>query len=67
MKAVRGSQNQSLRTQTLTLFKTQRNFYKAFTRPVAKGFLIAVFTYQLVYYIWVKLETDETKRDQEGR
>ncbi|KAB5563278.1 hypothetical protein GE09DRAFT_777051 [Coniochaeta sp. 2T2.1] len=45
--------------QTLT-----GKFYKDFTRPVAKCLLLAMFTYQLAYYAWVKLETDEIK---EGR
>ncbi|KAG9255241.1 uncharacterized protein F5Z01DRAFT_673193 [Emericellopsis atlantica] len=36
-------------------------FYKTFTRPVAKVLLIAVFTYQLIYWSWVKLDTEETK------
>jgi len=37
-------------------------FYKSFGRPTAKVFLGAVFTYQIVYYTWVKLETDEIKQ-----
>ncbi|KAH7318734.1 hypothetical protein B0I35DRAFT_432847 [Stachybotrys elegans] len=34
-------------------------FYKQFSRPVAKVLLMAVLTYQVVYWAWVKLETDE--------
>ncbi|MCJ1276764.1 hypothetical protein MMC21_004571 [Puttea exsequens] len=34
-------------------------FYKTHGRPLAKVFLGAVFTYQLAYYAWAKLETDE--------
>ncbi|KAK0516800.1 hypothetical protein JMJ35_001403 [Cladonia borealis] len=34
-------------------------FYKSYGRPIAKVFLGAVFTYQAVYWLWVKLETDE--------
>ncbi|KAI1261236.1 hypothetical protein F5Y18DRAFT_206321 [Xylariaceae sp. FL1019] len=36
-------------------------FYKTFGRPVAKVFLMAIFTYQLAYYFWVRLEQDETR------
>ncbi|CAG8979324.1 hypothetical protein HYALB_00002448 [Hymenoscyphus albidus] len=36
-------------------------FYKTFTRPIAKVMLMAVFTYQLAYWAWVKLEKDEIK------
>ncbi|KAK3374015.1 hypothetical protein B0T24DRAFT_679392 [Lasiosphaeria ovina] len=35
------------------------NFYKTFTRPVAKCLLLAMFVYQLAYWGWVKLEQDE--------
>ncbi len=45
---------------------SQKDFYKTFTRPVAKCFLLAIFTYQLVYWAWVKLETNEIKADTEG-
>jgi hypothetical protein len=44
---------------TLLFLSPQRNFYKTFTRPVAKVLLMATFTYQLVYWGWVKLEKDE--------
>jgi hypothetical protein len=33
---------------------------------VAKCVLIAVFVYQLVYFGWTKLETEEIKRDKQG-
>ena len=36
-------------------------FYKSYGRPIAKVFLGAVFTYQAVYWLWVKLETDEIR------
>ncbi|PQE11349.1 Inner membrane assembly complex subunit 17 protein [Rutstroemia sp. NJR-2017a BVV2] len=42
----------------------QRNFYKTFTRPVAKVLLMAAFTYQLVYWGWVKLEKNEMMEDK---
>lgn len=44
----------------------QGNFYKTFTRPVTKVLLMAVFTYQLAYWGWVKLEQDEIRADREG-
>ncbi|MCJ1300787.1 hypothetical protein MMC08_003586 [Hypocenomyce scalaris] len=39
-------------------------FYKSFGRPIAKVFLGAVFTYQAVYWLWVKLEDDEIKQQK---
>ncbi|KAJ9142543.1 hypothetical protein NKR19_g7185 [Coniochaeta hoffmannii] len=41
-------------------------FYKTFTRPVAKCLLLAMFTYQLAYYAWVKLETDEIRHEKDA-
>ncbi|KAL2266558.1 hypothetical protein VTJ83DRAFT_5910 [Remersonia thermophila] len=41
-------------------------FYKNFTRPVAKCALLGVFVYQLVYFGWTKLETEEIKRDKQA-
>ncbi|KAK0392215.1 hypothetical protein NLU13_1712 [Sarocladium strictum] len=38
-------------------------FYKTFTRPVAKVLLMAVLTYQVVYYGWTRLETDELRAE----
>jgi len=38
-----------------------KDFYKQFTRPVAKVLLMAVLTYQLVYFGWMTLETEEIK------
>ena len=43
-----------------------RDFYKTFGRPLAKNFLIAVATYQVLYFTWLKLESYETKQDGEG-
>lgn len=43
-----------------------RDFYKTFGRPLAKNFLIAVATYQILYFTWLKLESYETKREGEG-
>ncbi|KAK6952255.1 hypothetical protein Daesc_006790 [Daldinia eschscholtzii] len=41
-------------------------FYKAFGRPMAKVFLLAVFTYQVAYYFWVRLEQDEIRAEMRG-
>jgi hypothetical protein len=41
-------------------------FYRTFTRPIAKTLLIAVFTYQLAYWSWVKLETDEIRAERDA-
>ena len=40
-----------------------RNFYRTFGRPVAKGFLISMLTFQAVYWSWLKLESDEIKEE----
>ncbi|KAA8893469.1 hypothetical protein FN846DRAFT_978745 [Sphaerosporella brunnea] len=36
--------------------------YKEFGRPFAKVFLMAVFTYQTLYWGWLKMEKDDEKR-----
>jgi hypothetical protein len=41
-------------------------FYKTFARPVAKVLLMATFTYQFTYWVWVKLEKDEVKRERQS-
>ncbi|CAJ2507845.1 Uu.00g090310.m01.CDS01 [Anthostomella pinea] len=41
-------------------------FWKTFGRPIAKVFLGAIFTYQLAYYFWVRLEHDEVKSDMQA-
>ncbi|KAK1829621.1 hypothetical protein QBC39DRAFT_356010 [Podospora conica] len=43
------------------------DFYKTFTRPVAKCLLLALFTYQLTYWAWLKLEMDEIKMERTGK
>lgn len=44
----------------------QVGFYKTFTRPIAKVMLMAVFTYQVAYWSWIKLEKDEIKAQKSG-
>ncbi|KAJ4370498.1 hypothetical protein N0V83_005019 [Neocucurbitaria cava] len=39
-------------------------YYKSFGNPVLKCFLGALFTYQLAYYAWYKLETIEEQHDK---
>lgn len=43
-----------------------KTFYKTFGRPIAKVFLMAIFTYQVAYYFWVRLEQDEIRGEMEG-
>lgn len=38
---------------------SKSDFYKTFTRPIAKVLLLAVFTYQVAYYGWRKAESSE--------
>ena len=40
-------------------------WYKTFGRPVAKSFLIALCTYQILYLGWLKLESLELKKDKD--
>lgn len=44
----------------------QGEFYKTFTRPVAKTLLLALLTYQIIYWGWAKLEVDEIKQERTG-
>ncbi|KAI5245296.1 hypothetical protein E4T43_03394 [Aureobasidium subglaciale] len=41
-----------------------RAFYKSFGRPIAKVFFMALFTYQVLHYSWMKLEAMEEKEDK---
>lgn len=41
-------------------------YYKSFGLPVAKCFLGALFTYQITYWLWMKLESLEQQKDKEG-
>ncbi|KAJ5825742.1 hypothetical protein N7474_002880 [Penicillium riverlandense] len=38
--------------------------YRTFAGPFAKVFLGAVFTYQVIYQTWMKLEMDESKLEK---
>ena len=41
-------------------------FYKTFGLPLAKTFLIAVVTYQVLYISWSKLESMDVTREKEA-
>ncbi|KAL0633521.1 hypothetical protein Q9L58_007553 [Maublancomyces gigas] len=40
-------------------------FYKEFGRPMSKVFLMAFFSYQVFYWLWVKMRKDEEKREKD--
>ncbi|KEQ70815.1 hypothetical protein M436DRAFT_52589 [Aureobasidium namibiae CBS 147.97] len=40
-----------------------RAFYKSFGRPIAKVFFMALFTYQVLHYTWMRLEAMEEKEE----
>ncbi|KAF2112368.1 hypothetical protein BDV96DRAFT_580603 [Lophiotrema nucula] len=42
------------------------NFYRSFGSPILKTFLGALFTYQVLYWSWLKLEAVEEKYDKEN-
>ena len=44
----------------------QSSFFKTFGRPITKVCLMAVFTYQLVFFGWTKLEQDEIRSERQG-
>nr|OQO23460.1 hypothetical protein B0A51_08707 [Rachicladosporium sp. CCFEE 5018] len=43
-----------------------RDFYKNNGRPIFKSFLIAVATYEVIYWSWLKLESLETVQETNG-
>lgn len=44
----------------------KRNFYRSWGIPVAKSFLGALFTYQVIYFGWLSLEDYETRQTKDG-
>ncbi|KAK8067162.1 hypothetical protein PG997_013909 [Apiospora hydei] len=40
-----------------------QSFNKTFSRPIFKVALMAIFTYQLAYYGWLRLEQNEKRGD----
>lgn len=61
-----GSPQVVINILTDILPRPQSQFYKTFTRPVAKVLLMALLTYQLIYWSWLKLETDEIRAERDG-
>ncbi|KAL5337805.1 hypothetical protein BJX70DRAFT_399282 [Aspergillus crustosus] len=47
--------------QQPSAYKEGMGRYKTFASPFAKVFLGAVFTYQVIYWSWLKLEMEEVK------
>lgn len=48
-------------TQTMK----HREFSKTFSRPILQAFLIALFTYQALYWTWLKLASIEETHDKD--
>ncbi|KAK8017628.1 hypothetical protein PG993_013954 [Apiospora rasikravindrae] len=44
-----------------------QSFNKTFSRPIFKVALMAIFTYQLAYYGWLRLEHNEKRHDLNSR
>ena len=44
----------------------QRAYYQSWGMPVVKVFLGALFTYQVIYLSWLKLEEIEEKHTKDG-
>ncbi|CAK7233075.1 hypothetical protein SBRCBS47491_008484 [Sporothrix bragantina] len=42
------------------------SFFKTFGRPITKVCLMAVFTYQLAFFGWTKLEQDEIRNERQA-
>ena len=43
-----------------------KSYYKGFGRPVALNFLVAMATFQAIYWSWLKLESIEEKSERGG-
>ncbi|OQO08969.1 hypothetical protein B0A48_05859 [Cryoendolithus antarcticus] len=56
---------EALRLRSM-LTSIQRDFYKNNGRPIFKSFLIAVATYEVIYWSWLKLESLETVQETNG-
>ncbi|KAH8701143.1 hypothetical protein BGW36DRAFT_375661 [Talaromyces proteolyticus] len=48
-------------TEQTSSFKEGASAFRPFGRPFAKVFLGAIFTYQVIYWGWSKLEASEKK------
>ncbi|KAK4203712.1 hypothetical protein QBC40DRAFT_274297 [Triangularia verruculosa] len=65
-RPITSSQIRGYSSQNPTTTSQTGVFYKAWTRPVAKTALLAVFVYQLAYWGWSKLEVDEIKETKKA-
>lgn len=54
----------SISTPILT---NQLSRYKILTGPFSKVFLGAIFTYQVLYWCWLKLEMSEEKAEKNSK
>ncbi|KAJ5936397.1 hypothetical protein N7454_005032 [Penicillium verhagenii] len=50
-----------LNSEKKSAYREGLSAYGAFARPFGKVFLGAVLTYQIIYWSWMKLETDDVK------
>ncbi|EED16016.1 conserved hypothetical protein [Talaromyces stipitatus ATCC 10500] len=57
----RSQQPQPPQLEKSNTFKEGISAYRPFGAPFLKVFLGAIFTYQVIYYAWMKLETSEKK------
>ncbi|KAG6125584.1 hypothetical protein E4U09_005851 [Claviceps aff. purpurea] len=70
--ALRPTQRPGLRSSRVSYATSSKksgptaNFYKTFTRPVAKVLAVAVFTYQCLYVGWMKLDAVEHQEKTDG-
>ncbi|KAJ5752399.1 hypothetical protein N7520_009316 [Penicillium odoratum] len=65
---IRNANSSRTWSSTATRFSEKKSAYRegisaygAFARPFGKVFLGAVLTYQIIYWTWMKLETDDIK------
>ncbi|KAJ5092192.1 hypothetical protein NUU61_007062 [Penicillium alfredii] len=54
----------ALNSSQSSAYKDGLSAYRTFLGPFAKVFLGAVFTYQVIYWTWLKLEMDESKLEK---
>jgi hypothetical protein len=45
---------------------SSKNFYRTHGRALFKTLTLAFFTYQVCYWVWLTVETEEIKRGMEG-
>ncbi|KAF2237637.1 hypothetical protein EV356DRAFT_529962 [Viridothelium virens] len=62
---IRGTQQGARLESSSAQSNPHRQFYRSWGFPVMKVFLGALFTYQLTYFAWLKLETMEEKQQKD--